>query len=290
MTPKEVAALMGRVVLVRKTLHRMKVTPKYQGVDYEIEWQTEDLKEQRAGWIVGIRHVQNGVCSTEIDEESSYRVFSPSKVIPCLLVSPWPDSNHLMVPLDGFDLDTDQKPISGQQIAVNLWNSTKPKTKVYKVRMIGYPNCIAHFRAETASKAKMMYARELMEARGFGSMGEILKMLGVSRDWMFDQYPVCLRDQAATGDKFGPGQLPVNGAGYPVNADQPQLDADKWNLTYAVGTPVRYWKGLRMGPGEGIISETTTTAQVVGDAAVVWVEDEASCIALTHVEPYIRGE
>lgn len=58
---------------------------------------------------------------------------------------------------------------------------------------------------------------------------------------------------------------------------------DDWNEHHPVGTQVRYWKGVR--EGDGRISRTRSRAQVLsGHTAVVWVEAEAGCIALSHVE------
>jgi hypothetical protein len=50
-----------------------------------------------------------------------------------------------------------------------------------------------------------------------------------------------------------------------------------------IGTPVRYWTGIR--EGEGKTSHTRTEVRMLGGhTPVVWVEGEPSCIALTHVE------
>lgn len=60
--------------------------------------------------------------------------------------------------------------------------------------------------------------------------------------------------------------------------------AEAWNDAHAVGTPVRYWTGLR--EGDGAVSVTRWPASVLGGhTAVVWVEHEGACIALTHVDP-----
>ena len=57
----------------------------------------------------------------------------------------------------------------------------------------------------------------------------------------------------------------------------------EFNRTTPVGSPVRYWPGARQG--EGKVSTTRTRAQVLGGhTPVVWVEAEAGCIALTHVD------
>jgi len=59
--------------------------------------------------------------------------------------------------------------------------------------------------------------------------------------------------------------------------------AHKWNKTFPVGTRCRYWTGVRSGIGK--LSRTRTEAQVVGGHAVVWIEGQTGCIALSHVEP-----
>lgn len=58
----------------------------------------------------------------------------------------------------------------------------------------------------------------------------------------------------------------------------------RFNNLNPVGTPVHYWPGAREGDGK--TSFTRTEAQLLsGHTPVVWVDAEASCIALTHVEP-----
>jgi hypothetical protein len=64
----------------------------------------------------------------------------------------------------------------------------------------------------------------------------------------------------------------------------PAALAHKWNQRFPIGTRVRYWTGIREDPGK--ISTTRTEAQVLsGHTAVVWVEHEPGCVALSHVEP-----
>jgi hypothetical protein len=59
--------------------------------------------------------------------------------------------------------------------------------------------------------------------------------------------------------------------------------AEDWNIRHPVGTPVRYWSGVR--EGEGKLSKTTHAAVLLsGHTPVVWVEGESGCIALSHVE------
>lgn len=57
----------------------------------------------------------------------------------------------------------------------------------------------------------------------------------------------------------------------------------RWNTAVPIGTPVRYWTGWREGDGK--TGRTRTAAELLGGhTAVVWVEGEASCIGLSHVE------
>lgn len=59
--------------------------------------------------------------------------------------------------------------------------------------------------------------------------------------------------------------------------------ADAWNRTYPLGTMVRYWTGAKLG--EGKQARTRAPAQTLsGHTPVVWVEGEATCISLDHVE------
>lgn len=68
----------------------------------------------------------------------------------------------------------------------------------------------------------------------------------------------------------------------------PVRQAEQFNKQWPVGTTVRYWTGLREGPGE--ISRTRTSASVLGGhTAVVWVEDHGACIALSHIEVETKG-
>ncbi|GHE33066.1 hypothetical protein GCM10017673_39980 [Streptosporangium violaceochromogenes] len=62
-----------------------------------------------------------------------------------------------------------------------------------------------------------------------------------------------------------------------------------WNAAHPVGTPVRYWTDVR--EGEGKCGRTRTPASVLGGhTAVVWMEGEPSCVALTHVAPITSPE
>jgi hypothetical protein len=59
---------------------------------------------------------------------------------------------------------------------------------------------------------------------------------------------------------------------------------DAFNRDNVVGTHVQYWTGVREGRGK--FSTTSDPAGLLGGhTAVVWLTDEAACIALTHIEP-----
>jgi len=65
--------------------------------------------------------------------------------------------------------------------------------------------------------------------------------------------------------------------------------AVEWfNQENPIGTPVRYWTGVR--EGEGQTGVTRTAAHLLGGhTPVVWVTGHPACIALTHVQPMERA-
>jgi hypothetical protein len=68
---------------------------------------------------------------------------------------------------------------------------------------------------------------------------------------------------------------------------EPEM-VQNWNQRWPVYTPVRYWKGPRPGPSKQ--GRTRSTAELLsGHTAVVWIEGEVGCIALTHVQPVQRA-
>lgn len=68
----------------------------------------------------------------------------------------------------------------------------------------------------------------------------------------------------------------------------PDALAYGWNQRFPVGTAVRYWTGLREGIGK--LSKTRSEAQVLGGhTAVVWIENQVGCVALSHVEPEMKA-
>jgi hypothetical protein len=71
------------------------------------------------------------------------------------------------------------------------------------------------------------------------------------------------------------------------------IEAATWNrwfedrLLSPLGAPVRYWMGDR--EGEGRIGTARTGAQVLGGhIAVLWVNETAGAVALTHVQNLTR--
>ena len=63
---------------------------------------------------------------------------------------------------------------------------------------------------------------------------------------------------------------------------RPNQQAGRFNARYPIGTAVRYWTGVR--EGEGKLSHTRSIAEVLGGhTAVVWIEGESGCVALSHV-------
>ena len=61
------------------------------------------------------------------------------------------------------------------------------------------------------------------------------------------------------------------------------MTADEFNAAHPIGTPVRYWPGLRY-KHPGIESRTRTRASTIGEKPVVSVEGYPGGIALTHIE------
>lgn len=75
------------------------------------------------------------------------------------------------------------------------------------------------------------------------------------------------------------GETPV-----PMSQTDIQEVVTDFNRDNMIGAHVQYWTGFREGRGK--FSTTRTAAELLsGHTPVVWVADEASCIALTHVEP-----
>lgn len=67
-----------------------------------------------------------------------------------------------------------------------------------------------------------------------------------------------------------------------ARARRAQREVDAFNARHPVGTPVRYWLGVREGPGS--TSRTRSQAALMSDHASVWIEGVAGSVALSHVE------
>jgi hypothetical protein len=59
--------------------------------------------------------------------------------------------------------------------------------------------------------------------------------------------------------------------------------AERFNAANPIGTPVRYWPGVRDGEGRESVTRSPAWALLSGQA-IVCVEGYAGGIALTHVE------
>ena len=56
-----------------------------------------------------------------------------------------------------------------------------------------------------------------------------------------------------------------------------------FNARFGLGTPVRYWRGFRIGAPTGS-GTTRSEAYLLGAEPVIWITGCTGCIALTHVE------
>jgi len=66
-------------------------------------------------------------------------------------------------------------------------------------------------------------------------------------------------------------------------------DVAAWNTFHPIGTPVRYWPGVRGGSGK--IGKTRSPAWVLpSGSAVVMVTGTSGGVALAHVEPISADE
>ncbi len=67
-------------------------------------------------------------------------------------------------------------------------------------------------------------------------------------------------------------------------------DVAAWNLANPVGTRVRFWKGLKEGPGKiGHIRAAAVLSENFGSTPVAWVDTHGACLAITHIEPAPRA-
>lgn len=78
-----------------------------------------------------------------------------------------------------------------------------------------------------------------------------------------------------------------NGSRVANDGPTPAERVEAWNLTYSEGQAVRFWTGVKEGPG--VKGRTRSAATVFGGAAVVTV-DGYERVALTHVKPVPESE
>lgn len=98
---RDVAKLMGQVVLVEKTYERDYPESAQRGRSVKT-WVSKDVKP-RPGWVVGFRYLQAGY-SAFVGYEEGYEWRPSGETFPCLLVVYWPSLNPVRVPLDGYTL------------------------------------------------------------------------------------------------------------------------------------------------------------------------------------------
>lgn len=105
--------LMGSLVRVNKLLIReikdVNIDPKTGRGDSYYFWKSRSLIQLRTGWVVGIRHLQEGeyypaeyecqVGSRYMVEQAGIKVV---QTVPALQVCFWPTTRSFHVPLDGW--------------------------------------------------------------------------------------------------------------------------------------------------------------------------------------------
>lgn len=107
MKRKIMLEIMGQIVTVTHRFERKRIYPEsamFRNSRCNKEWHIVNVKDQRAGWIVGFRTLQNGVYTPgngDIDDwEPAY--LDVTSTVPCILVSYWPTMNPVKVPEIGF--------------------------------------------------------------------------------------------------------------------------------------------------------------------------------------------
>ena len=95
---KDAAELMGKLVTVHVELQRGE--KHYRGKE-RLEWSPRQI-EPRAGWIVRVYHVTNGIYySGSYDEPPEFRV---TDAVPCVFVAYQPNRRPVPVPLNGYSI------------------------------------------------------------------------------------------------------------------------------------------------------------------------------------------
>ena len=97
--------LMGKVVRFHKTWYRAYGYSD-AGLDVERKWQTSNASG--VGWVVGVRHLQNGsverVNAYGFSGEDAYNYLRVDSTVPALLVVEWPTKNARKVPFENAEL------------------------------------------------------------------------------------------------------------------------------------------------------------------------------------------
>ena len=99
---KQYERLMGKTVLVTHLLERNETE---EDGKHKVFWVSKQSLEQRAGWIVGVRFLQEGIynaSNTDYDGEVEPAYLEVTRIVPAIQVSYWPTMKPVNVPLDGY--------------------------------------------------------------------------------------------------------------------------------------------------------------------------------------------
>jgi hypothetical protein len=105
MTITDIKALMGRLVVVTKT-----IGPRYDSHNKRF-WVSKPVhRGPRTGWLTGCRWVQTGVCHPRHhwDDEGRLEETAPRTLI--ALVVFWPSMDPVRVPMDGLRVAAENDP------------------------------------------------------------------------------------------------------------------------------------------------------------------------------------
>ncbi len=99
----DVSSLMGGIVIVDEVYTRIQ---NYKPESSQCTYKTWERKQAigRPGWIIGERWLQTGKSYWGSYEETPPEWHEEGKRIHCVLVTYWPTTNPVHVPLDGFRL------------------------------------------------------------------------------------------------------------------------------------------------------------------------------------------
>lgn len=120
------AEMMGRVVLVAELMERHVSDIVYKSCN--ISWTIRDNPRPRAGWIVGVRFVQEGLIhgawSNGDDGDAAH--LEITKTIPVYQVSYWPTMKPVLVPFSGIHRAAEIEPVSPSKWS---WMTTSEEEK-----------------------------------------------------------------------------------------------------------------------------------------------------------------